>query len=62
MQFPLTHYDGNTFSYVPFAELGDRSSVTFTVSDDTPTASRVTIGLLDEDGLGTFTRTPDGAQ
>jgi len=62
LQFPLTHYDGNTFSYVPFAELGDRSSVTFTVSDDTPTASRVTIGLLDEDGLGTFTRTPDGAQ
>jgi CubicO group peptidase (beta-lactamase class C family) len=57
MEFPLTHYDANTFSYVPITENGaDRSSVIFTVPDGTATASHVTIEILDADGLGTFTR------
>jgi CubicO group peptidase (beta-lactamase class C family) len=61
LEFELTHYDGSTFSYVPFFEQpGDRSSVTFTVPDGTAVASRVTIGFLDADGLGNFTRTTGG--
>jgi CubicO group peptidase (beta-lactamase class C family) len=57
LEFELTHYDGHTFSDVPFAELpAVRSSVIFTVPDGSAVASRVTIGFLDLDGLGTFTR------
>ena len=62
MEFPLRHYDGNTFSYVPLSENpADLSNVTFTVPDGTApdgtrTASRVTIGVLDADGLGAFAR------
>jgi hypothetical protein len=62
MEFALTHYDGPIFSYVPFAEKADvRSSVSFTVPDGSAEASRVSIGVLEEDGLGTFTRDPSPA-
>jgi CubicO group peptidase (beta-lactamase class C family) len=58
MDFALTHYDGSTFSNVPLAETpAQRSSVTFSVPDGENVASSVTIGVLDADGLGTFTRT-----
>jgi CubicO group peptidase (beta-lactamase class C family) len=58
LEFPLAHYDGSSFSYVPIAEHpAVRSSVSFTVPDGAAVASRVTIGVLDADGLGTFTRT-----
>jgi hypothetical protein len=58
LEFPLAHYDGSTFSYVPIAEHpAVRSSVSFTVPGGASVASQVTIGVLDADGLGTFTRT-----
>jgi CubicO group peptidase (beta-lactamase class C family) len=61
MEFELKHYDGSTFSNVPIVEhADDRSSVVFTVPDGTSAASQVTLGVLDADGLGTFTRTTDG--
>ena len=57
LEFELTHYDGHTFSYAPFAEKpADRSSVIFTAPDGSAVATRVTIEVLDADGLGTFTR------
>jgi hypothetical protein len=62
MSFVLTHYDGSTFSDVPIVEHpADRSTVIFTAPDGTSVASQVTIGVLDADGLGTFTRTTDTA-
>ncbi|MET9884273.1 serine hydrolase [Streptomyces sp. NPDC006430] len=50
MRFPLTHYDGDTFSYVTTGENAvGRTGVTF--GDGT-----VRIEYLDADHLGTFTR------
>jgi CubicO group peptidase (beta-lactamase class C family) len=61
MEFVLTHYDGNTFSYVPIAEYpDDRSGVEFAVLDGAAAASSVTVEVLDADGQGTFTRNPTG--
>jgi CubicO group peptidase (beta-lactamase class C family) len=56
-QFPLTHWDGQTFTMVPTGENapdGSISEVTFTVTGDT--ASAVTVEFWNHDGLGTFTR------
>ncbi|WP_442945621.1 serine hydrolase [Nocardia sp. SSK8] len=49
--YPLTHWDGDTFAFVPTGEnapTGSRSSVVFT-------GDTVTIDFFDADGLGTFT-------
>jgi CubicO group peptidase (beta-lactamase class C family) len=56
-QFPLTHWDGQTFTMVPTGENapdGSISAVTFTVTGDA--ASAVTVEFWNHDGLGTFTR------
>jgi CubicO group peptidase (beta-lactamase class C family) len=59
-EFPLPHYDGDTFSYHPFPEQpATRSAVVFTVPAGTPAASHVTIELLDAEGFADFTRTTD---
>ncbi|GGW53314.1 serine hydrolase [Streptomyces xantholiticus] len=56
LRFPLTHYDGNTFSFVTVGENAvGRSGVMFTV-DSGGKASKVRVESLDETGLGTFTR------
>ncbi|MCP3819830.1 serine hydrolase [Streptomyces sp. A3M-1-3] len=56
MRFPLTHYDGDTFS---FATKGENAvgltGVTFTVGGR-DTADKVRVEYLDKNGLGTFTR------
>ncbi|MGW0394294.1 DUF3471 domain-containing protein [Streptomyces sp. NPDC003042] len=50
LRFPLTHYDGDTFSFETTGENAvGRTGVTF--SDDT-----VRVEYLDENHLGTFTR------
>jgi CubicO group peptidase (beta-lactamase class C family) len=57
MQFPLTHWDGQTFTMVPTGENapdGSISKVTCTLSGDT--ASAVTVEFFDADQLGTFRR------
>ncbi|WP_068276982.1 serine hydrolase [Aldersonia kunmingensis] len=59
MQFPLTHWDGSTFTMVPTGEnapVGSISKVTFDVNG--PTAQAVTIEFFDEEGLGTLRRVP----
>ena len=56
-QFPLTHWDGQTFTMVPTGENapdGSISEVTFTVTGDS--ASAVTVEFWNHDELGTFTR------
>ncbi len=54
MTFPLTHYSGDTFSYVTTGETAvGRSGVTFMVSGDRATA--VQVENLNRTGLGTFT-------
>ncbi len=56
-QFPLTHWDGQTFTMIPTGEnanLGSISTVTFGVTGDT--ASAVTVEHWDADGMGTFRR------
>ena len=56
-QFPLTHWNGQTFTMVPTGENapdGSLSEVTFSVTGDT--ASAVTVEFWNHDGLGTFTR------
>ncbi|MEU0370091.1 serine hydrolase [Streptomyces sp. NPDC006283] len=55
-RFPLTHYDGNTFSFTPVGEnAAGPTGVTFTV-DSAGKASKVRVESLDKTGLGTFTR------
>ncbi|WP_328297757.1 serine hydrolase [Streptomyces sp. NBC_00435] len=52
MVFPLTHYDGDTFSYETAGENAvGRTGVTFSPSEHT-----VRVEYLDADHLGTFTR------
>ena len=59
----LPHYDGDTFSYVPFAELpATHSGVVFTVPAGTRAASHVTIEFLEAEGFSDFTRTSDESQ
>jgi CubicO group peptidase (beta-lactamase class C family) len=57
MQFPLTHRDGEVFTFVPTGENapdGSISKVTFELTGDT--ASAVTVEFFDRDGLGTLRR------
>ncbi len=57
-KFPLTHWDGQTFTMVPIGENapdGSISKVTFEQTGTAP-ASAVTIEHLDLDGMGTFHR------
>ena len=54
--YPLTHFDGDTFTYVPSPELPDYlSSVVFEIGDD-GVAERVTINEFDAEGQGTLER------
>ncbi|MEE1751583.1 serine hydrolase [Streptomyces sp. SP18CS02] len=59
-RFPLTHYDGDTFS---FATTGENAvgltGVGFTVGNGS-TADKVRVEYLDENGLGTFVRASGG--
>ncbi|MEV5316753.1 serine hydrolase [Streptomyces sp. NPDC052687] len=56
-EFPLRHYDGDTFSYRTTGENAvGLSGVTFTVAAD-GRAEKVRVENLDTTGLGTFTRT-----
>ncbi|WP_369170947.1 serine hydrolase [Streptomyces sp. R28] len=55
-RFPLSHYDGDTFSYRTTGELAvGLSGVTFTVGSG-GRADKVRVENLDTSGLGTFTR------
>ena len=65
VQYQLTHWDGNTFTFNPVGDRGSEpagenvddgsvSQVTFTVAGDT--ASSVTVEQWNKNGLGTFTR------
>lgn len=65
IQYPLTHWDGQTFTLNPAGNRGSEpggenidngsiSAVTFTVNGDTATS--VTVEQWDHSGLGTFTR------
>lgn len=54
---PLTHWNGDAFTYAPFGEnapLGSLSEVAFTASQGR--AEAMTIEFLDSYGLGTFSR------
>ncbi|MEX0759035.1 MAG: serine hydrolase [Tistlia sp.] len=54
----LTHWDGDTFTYVPFGEnapAGSLSSVAF-AGAGIGRATAVTVEFLDKNGLGTFSR------
>lgn len=56
-ELPLTHWDGDVFSYEPTGENAmGISAVTFTVGPD-GRATQVVVEALDALGLGTFTRT-----
>ncbi|OAH12945.1 serine hydrolase [Streptomyces jeddahensis] len=55
-KFPLRHYDGDTFSYETTGEnASGLSGVTFTANSDGE-ITKVRVEALDENGLGTFTR------
>lgn len=65
VQYQLTHWDGQTFTFNPVGNRGSEpggenvddgsiSAVTFTVTGDT--ASSVTVEQWNKNGLGTFTR------
>lgn len=55
-QFPLTHFDRDLFTYIPFDEMPDtRSAVTFRIGADGK-ADQVTIEDLDDLGMGTLKR------
>jgi CubicO group peptidase (beta-lactamase class C family) len=57
VEFPLTHWDGNTFSYVPVGEdASGLQAVTFTIGADGRAATFV-VENFNTDKLGTFTRT-----
>jgi CubicO group peptidase (beta-lactamase class C family) len=54
--FPLTHWDGNTFSYLPSGENAvGVSAMTFSIGSDGH-AARFVVENLDGEGLGTFIR------
>ncbi|MEV6650287.1 serine hydrolase [Streptomyces sp. NPDC051219] len=56
MRFPLTHYDGDTFSFMTAGENAvGLTGVTFTVGDR-DTAAVMRVEYLDQNGLGTFIR------
>jgi CubicO group peptidase (beta-lactamase class C family) len=56
LRLPLTHYDGNTYSFTTVGENAvGRSGAMFTVAPDGK-ASEVRVESLDGNGLGTFTR------
>lgn len=60
-EWPLEHWDGDTFAASPSGEnwpAGSRGSVVF---DDDNDAGTVSINLLDTDGWGTFARVEDDA-
>jgi CubicO group peptidase (beta-lactamase class C family) len=55
--FPLSHWDGNTFTYMPAGEdAAGITRVTFFVAPGSSRSAKVTIDNLNESGLGTFTR------
>ncbi|MGR7993731.1 serine hydrolase [Xanthobacter sp. ZOL 2024] len=57
MQYPLAHWSGDVFTFVPAGEsapAGSVSQVTFTRKGSR--ASAMTVEFLNENGLGTFTR------
>jgi hypothetical protein len=51
-RFPLTHWDGNRFLYIPAGENG----LGITAIDFDVSAGSMTVENLDLDGLGTFRR------
>jgi hypothetical protein len=58
MQFPLTHWDGDRFTFVPTGEnapAGSISAVSFASGNHTQ-ADSVTIEFFDQHGWGTFVR------
>ena len=58
LTFPLTHWDGDIFTYRPSGESanpGSVSAVTFSRSRGA-TAGKVVVEFYDQDGQGTFTR------
>lgn len=56
-RFPLTHWSGDTFSYVPAGENATGiASVRFTVPRGAQRARMVRVENLDAEGLGTFRR------
>ncbi|WP_127089323.1 serine hydrolase [Aquabacter cavernae] len=58
VRYPLTHWDGNTFAFVPFGEnepAGSKAAATFSLSGQDP-AGEITIDYLNTDGLGHFVR------
>lgn len=57
-RFPLTHWDGNTFAFVPRGEnapAGSRTAIVFAQSGSEP-ADELAIDYLNSDGLGHFVR------
>jgi len=55
--FALTHWNGDTFSYMPAGEnAAGIVAITFAVPAGATRAGRLTIENLNEDGLGTFAR------
>ena len=57
-EFPLAHYDRDTFTYQPEGEMAaGRSGVTFRIAPDR-VADAVTIENLNVHGSGTLTRVP----
>ena len=59
--YPMTHWNRDTFTYLPIGENQNTiSAVTFTIGPD-GTASQVTVEALDTHGMGTLRR-DDGAE
>jgi CubicO group peptidase (beta-lactamase class C family) len=57
--YPLTHWDRDTFTYLPVGENANvRAAVTFTIGPD-QRASRLWVENLDLHGLGSFVRSED---
>ncbi len=57
MEFPLTHYDANTFTFETTGEnMSGLSGAIFDVPDGSSTAATVNVPAWDHNGLGTFTR------
>jgi len=60
--YPLTHWDADTFVMKMYAESfieGSLSAVTFDREPSGQESSRMTVELLNENGLGTFPRRPN---
>lgn len=56
LEFPLRHWDGDTFALTPTGENATRISAVTFVGGAAGTASEVRVEWLDEIGLGTFAR------